>query len=86
MSEPRLSRAMTRHVQSKEERRKLHEALVVAHKRRIAVGLKPWKPTLMRMRRGKLVEIPEDWQEVVTYPQTIRKRNPVKRRTRKEHR
>jgi hypothetical protein len=27
-----------------------------------------------RMRRGKLVEIPEEWVGKVTHPQTIRKR------------
>ncbi len=27
-----------------------------------------------RMRRGKLVEIPEEWVGQVTHPQTIRKR------------
>lgn len=44
-----------------------------------------WQPVRQRMRRGKLVAIPEPWQGVVTYPQTIRKRQPVSRRTRKEH-
>jgi len=49
-------------------------------------GIEPRKhrprPT-QRMRRGKLVPIPKVWQGVVTHPQTIRKRNPVRRRTRK---
>ncbi len=36
-----------------------------------------------RMRRGKLVEIPEKWRGQVTYKQTKNKRQPVSRRTRK---
>jgi hypothetical protein len=36
-----------------------------------------------RMRRGRLVEIPEAWRGKVTHDQTKRKRQPVKRRTRK---
>lgn len=43
-----------------------------------------YRPITTRKRRGKVVEIPEMWQGVVTYPQTIRKRNEIKRRTRKE--
>ena len=39
-----------------------------------------------RMRRGKLVEIPPEWRGHTLHEQTKRKRNPVKRRTRKEHR
>lgn len=46
----------------------------------------PWQKVRTRKRRGKIVAIPEVWQGVVTYPQTIRKRNPIKRRTRKENR
>jgi len=35
-----------------------------------------------RKRRGELVEIPPEWVGQVTYPQTIKKRNEVSRRTR----
>lgn len=38
-----------------------------------------------RVRRGKVVEIPEEWRGHVTRQQTIRKRQPVSRRTRKEN-
>lgn len=39
-------------------------------------------PITHRMRRGKLVEIPEKWRGQVTHKQTKRKRQPIKRRTR----
>ena len=37
-----------------------------------------------RLRRGKLVKIPDDWVGKTTHKQTINKRNRIKRRTRKE--
>jgi hypothetical protein len=36
-----------------------------------------------RIRRGKLVEIPEKWRGKLTYPQTIKKRHEESKRTRK---
>jgi hypothetical protein len=36
-----------------------------------------------RMRRGVMVQIPDKWVGKITYKQTIRKRNSVSRRTRK---
>lgn len=92
MSKPRLSRAMQRHVQAKAERERLRatpeyqaterslEEWVRSH------GFEPRIPkprVTQRVRRGKLVTIPEEWRGVVTHPQTIKKRNPVRRRTRK---
>lgn len=38
-----------------------------------------------RIRRGVLVLIPDKWLNKVTYKQTINKRQPVKRRTRKRY-
>ena len=38
-----------------------------------------------RMRRGKLVEIPEEWQGKTLHKQTKNKRQSVSRRTRKEN-
>jgi len=32
------------------------------------------EPITHRMRRGKLVEIPEEWRGIVAHPQKIRKR------------
>lgn len=37
-----------------------------------------------RVRRGKIVEIPAVWRGHVTHDQTIRKRQTISRRTRKE--
>jgi uncharacterized cupin superfamily protein len=38
---------------------------------------------VFRVRKGKLVEVPPEWVGKIPHQQTIRKRNQVKRRTRK---
>lgn len=42
--------------------------------KRIQIGNK-----FYRMRRGKLVEIPDEWLGKTTHPQTIRKRESKKK-------
>jgi hypothetical protein len=39
--------------------------------------------TKYRIRRGKLVAIPKEWEGKTVYKQTINKRNEISRRTRK---
>jgi hypothetical protein len=92
MSKPRLSRAMQRHVQAKAARERY---IASPEYQEVERGLEAmvrslgWEPRVhkprvtQRIRRGKLVTIPEEWRGVVTHPQTIKKRNPVRRRTRK---
>lgn len=39
-------------------------------------------PVTHRIRRGRLVEIPEQWRGRTVHAQTRRKRQPISRRTR----
>jgi hypothetical protein len=85
MTKPRLTKSMSFQVQLRKEQVEKYEDRMKNDPRyaEFYESLPKNEDVTHRMRRGKLVEIPEEWRGMIPHKQTMRKRNEISRRTRK---